>query len=257
MKTLYDSLAEELYNLSHPSFLDEAFAMAGLRNALTEISGISDRMHELVPLSRQLLDGIGVIDEIGRLNAMGFSSLQWTTHGVPGFPSLEERMGLQNIPGFPSFEERMRMQEEIEWREPIESQQGFHRGFGFDPSIDFLSSLSARTMPLLPAESDTVIESLIVQESEEFMAEIKSAIEELEADLAADQAIVVSCLSGYDVLQVEDVIVSRNGTVTVAGRDSGGSFRNLIAHFKTLQFTCKIVSVTPDVPKPKIGFLAD
>jgi hypothetical protein len=108
-------------------------------------------------------------------------------------------------------------------------------------------------VPSIP-RAFTDIKSISVQEADSFQDGIKEVFEELQANLAESEELVVYHSNGVDVIRVKDIYMSSTNVAVISGWDSSGNTTRVVSHFKALSFTCKVVKLDEQKSRIAIGF---
>jgi hypothetical protein len=101
------------------------------------------------------------------------------------------------------------------------------------------------------------IKPIAVQEAETFQEGILEVLNDLQASLADDEELVVYYTNGLEAVRVSNVYMSSTNVAVISGVDGAGNEARVVAHFKAVQFVCKVVKVEPEKPKVTIGFKLD
>ena len=99
-----------------------------------------------------------------------------------------------------------------------------------------------------------VIRPISVQQAESFEKGIANVIEELQANLAQDEELLVYYSNGVESVRMLHLYMSSTNVAVISGVDAEGNQARVVAHFQALQFVCKVVKVGTEKPKIKIGF---
>jgi hypothetical protein len=106
----------------------------------------------------------------------------------------------------------------------------------------------------LPDFKMPVITPVSVQQAQSFQKGIANVIDELQAGLAQDEELFVYYSNGVESIRVLHLYMSSTNVAVISGVDAEGNATRVVAHFQALQFVCKVVKVSAEKSKVKIGF---
>jgi hypothetical protein len=162
-------------------------------------------------------------------------------HPIDAAARAEQLLGSGVVGQMERHREMERMQPPLEIRPPDMS-------WDFTPKRDFhLEAL---------ADIQRSLRSGAQQQAESVQAALVGHIRHLQEGLEEDQQLLVYCETGFERIQVRQVVLPNHHTVILDGVDDEGNTASLLVTLNNVKITCKVMRVPPPDKPYRIGFTA-
>lgn len=91
-------------------------------------------------------------------------------------------------------------------------------------------------------------------QAEMFMEGLKAQVEEFEAMLKPNQALVMICWHGHEKFEVLSISMPSHNVVALNCRDAEGEITQVTGHMNSVTFSFRILTAKEPVQRRKIGF---
>ena len=115
--------------------------------------------------------------------------------------------------------------------------------------------MEPRVNPKVWDEINRCVRSPAQLQAENVQAAIVDHIRQRQDSLSEDQQLLVYCETGFERIQVYQIVLPNHHALILSGLDADGNGSSVVATLNNIEITCKAVKADPPAKPCRIGFI--